>query len=308
MIADASVALVDGPWEHQFVSANGSRFHVATLGPDDGDAPFVVLLHGFPQFWWAWRHQMIALADAGYRVAAIDLRGFGGSDNQPEGYDTPSLVRDVVGVIRSLGESSAVVVGHGLGASIAWSMPGLAPDATRAVAAVAGAHPRIARSRGRSMAGPGVASMFLKFQIPWLPESRLTGSDLVERLLRRWGANPEWISADDAELYRQVMTIPFSAHCSMEYYRWFARSAWRMDGRRWLAQIDDPIAVPVLQVHGEVDRCVRPDSVRADAKGSPAGLVSGPYRFESVAGAGHFVPEETPAELNAILLDWLASL
>ena len=67
---DASSVLIDGPWEHRFVAANGARFHVAELG----EGPLVVLLHGFPQFWWAWRHQLTALSEAGYRVAAIDLR------------------------------------------------------------------------------------------------------------------------------------------------------------------------------------------------------------------------------------------
>jgi len=79
---DASSVLIDGPWEHKFVSANGARFHVAELG----EGPLVVLLHGFPQFWWAWRDQLTALAEAGYRAAAIDLRGFGASDKPPRGY------------------------------------------------------------------------------------------------------------------------------------------------------------------------------------------------------------------------------
>ena len=84
MSVDAAFVNIDGPWEHRYVSANGARFHVAEIG----DGPLVVMLHGFPQFWYAWRHQMVALAHAGYRVAAMDLRGFGGSDKPPRGYDT----------------------------------------------------------------------------------------------------------------------------------------------------------------------------------------------------------------------------
>ena len=100
MSTDASSVLIDGPWQHRFVSANGARFHVA----EQGEGPLVLLLHGFPQFWWAWRHQMPALADAGYRVAAMDLRGYGASDKPPRGYDTFTLAADVASVIRSLGE------------------------------------------------------------------------------------------------------------------------------------------------------------------------------------------------------------
>jgi pimeloyl-ACP methyl ester carboxylesterase len=110
VIADFSDLLYEGPWEHRFVSANGARFHVAVAGSDSPRAPLVVLLHSFPQMWWAWRHQLPALAADGYRVAALDLRGFGASDKPPLGYDLPNLSRDVAGVIRTLGSMLAVVV------------------------------------------------------------------------------------------------------------------------------------------------------------------------------------------------------
>ncbi|MCX6431896.1 MAG: alpha/beta fold hydrolase, partial [Actinobacteria bacterium] len=84
-----------GPWTHRDVAANGARFHVA----DIGDGPAVVLLHGFPTFWWTWRHQLTALAAAGYRAIAMDLRGYGGSDHPPEGYDPRTLSADIAGVI-----------------------------------------------------------------------------------------------------------------------------------------------------------------------------------------------------------------
>ncbi|MEK8227509.1 alpha/beta fold hydrolase [Oerskovia sp. M15] len=117
--SDFSAALVDGPWRHEFVPANGARFHVALTGPESrgsgSGAPLVLLLHSFPQFWWAWRHQLEALGEAGYRVAAMDLRGTGASDKPPIGYDAPTRTRDVAGVVRSLGADRAVVVGHGTG-------------------------------------------------------------------------------------------------------------------------------------------------------------------------------------------------
>ena len=93
------------------VAANGARFHVALVG----DGPLVLFLHGFPEFWWAWRHQLPAVAAAGYCAAAMDLRGYGASDKPPRGYDLSTLAADVAGVIRSLGARDAVVVGHGWG-------------------------------------------------------------------------------------------------------------------------------------------------------------------------------------------------
>ena len=116
-----------GPWTHRDVAANGARFHVV----DIGDGPAVLLLHGFPTFWWTWRRQLIALADAGYRAIAMDLRGYGGSDHPPEGYDPRTMAADVAGVIRCLGEPEAVVVGHGWGGVGAWSTAVLEPEVVR---------------------------------------------------------------------------------------------------------------------------------------------------------------------------------
>ena len=92
---------IPGPWQHRHVAANGARFHVAEAGPADG--PLVLLLHGFPEFWWAWRDQLPALAAAGYRAVAMDLRGYGGSDKTPDGYDPVTLAQDVSGVVKALG-------------------------------------------------------------------------------------------------------------------------------------------------------------------------------------------------------------
>ena len=113
---DSAELAVEGPWQHRFVAANGARFHVVVAGPDDRDAPLVVLLHDLLQYWWAWHHQLTDLAAAGYRVAAMDLRGTGGSDKPPHGYDTPTMATDVARVIRSLGADRCVLVGSGTGA------------------------------------------------------------------------------------------------------------------------------------------------------------------------------------------------
>ena len=88
--------LLDGPWRHQDVAANGIRFHVAIGEHFNPRQPLVLLLHGFGEFWWAWRHQMAALAEAGYRACAMDLRGYGASDKPPRGYDTRTSATDVM--------------------------------------------------------------------------------------------------------------------------------------------------------------------------------------------------------------------
>src|SRR5258708_36004845 len=104
MASDLSPVYVEGAWTHREVSANGARFHVVELG----DGPLALFLHGFPQFWWTWREPLTAFADAGYRAVALDLRGLGGSDQPPRGYDPLTATLGVAGVIRAPRESKAV--------------------------------------------------------------------------------------------------------------------------------------------------------------------------------------------------------
>ena len=134
---DAAIA-TPGPWNHRNVSANGARFHVVEMG----SGPAILLLHGFPSFWWTWRELIAPLAESGYRVIAMDLRGYGGSDHPPQGYDPTTLARDCVSVIRSLGEVRATVIGHGIGSVIGWTMAAQSPEAVAALVSVTGAHPK----------------------------------------------------------------------------------------------------------------------------------------------------------------------
>jgi len=302
MSNDASSVLIEGPWEHRFVSANGARFHVAELG----EGPLVVLLHGFPQFWWAWRRQLTALSDAGYRVAAIDLRGYGASDKPPRGYDTFTLAADVASIVRSLGEGSATIVGHGWGGWIAWSMPTMQPAVTSAVATLGMPHPLVLRHASVSNLAQIRANAYLAgLQRPFVPEHQMGKSPAyVEHLLSAWSApRGGWPSRDVAKRYADAMALPFVAHSAAEYYRWVVRSQWRLDGRRFAQRLDSLITVPVIALHGDQDRAVIP----ALAARSSA-YCRGPFENHLIAGAGHFLPEEAPDAVNTHLLRWLGGL
>src|SRR5258708_17908505 len=98
---------LDGPWSHRSVSANGTRFHIA----ENGDGPLVLLLHGFPEFWWTWRRQLNSLSQAGFRVVAPDLRGYGGSDKPPPGYDLVPAASDAPGPSPPPRAANSAVVG-----------------------------------------------------------------------------------------------------------------------------------------------------------------------------------------------------
>lgn len=292
------VVRADGPWSHRDVAANGSRFHVAELG----EGPLVVLLHGFAMFWWTWRRQLGALAGAGYRAVAMDLRGYGGSDHPPHGYDPFTLASDVAGVIRSLGESSAVVVGHGVGGLVAWTLGTRHADVTTGVVAVGSSHPVAMRHAVRADPAQRRALRYVTgYQRPFWPEHQLTARDgaMVARLLRERSATADWPSGPECDVYRAAMLVPATAHCAVEFHRWAVRSIPRRDGRGYAAAMREPVAVPVLQVHGTRDPHVLPASLAGTED-----LVDAPYE-QLWLDCGHVPHEETPAEFSAGLLGWL---
>jgi pimeloyl-ACP methyl ester carboxylesterase len=225
---------VDGPWRHRTVRANGIALHVAELG----SGPLVLLLHGFPQFWWTWHRQLRDLADAGYRAVAVDLRGFGASDKPPRGYDTPNLANDIGSLVSALGENDAVVVGSDLGGMLAWTMAATRPELVRGVVVLGAAHPlRLRTAIGSERAQRRASRYALRtFQVPRRPEHLLArDSDWVRSLFETW-SGPAWRAGSsydaDVERYAQAMRIHPAYYCAAEYFRWLVRSLPRKDGRR----------------------------------------------------------------------------
>jgi len=268
----------------------------------------VILLHGFPEFWWSWRHQLPALAAAGMRAVAVDLRGYGDSDKPPRGYDLWTLSGDVAGLIRALGERQADLVGQDWGGIIGWCTAALHPRAVRSVTALGAAHPRaMGQALLRNPAQRSAARHLATFQVPWLPERDLArdGAVLVEHILRD-GAGPRWRTSSEfasvARRYREAMLIPAAAHCALEYYRWVGRSQFRFDGRRFSRAVDRAARVPVLQLHGADDPYVLERTARRSARWAGDG-----YRYEVLPGVGHFVAQEAPEHTTSLLTEFLLS-
>ncbi|WP_371578343.1 alpha/beta fold hydrolase [Streptomyces sp. NBC_01314] len=283
---------------HRDVAANGARFHIAEVG----DGPLVLLLHGFPQFWWTWRHQLVALADAGFRAVAMDLRGVGGSDRTPRGYDPANLALDITGVVRSLGEPDAALVGHDLGGYLAWTAAVMRPKLVRRLAVSSMPHPRRWRSAMLSDVKQTSAGSYIwGFQRPWIPERQLTADDgaLVGRLIRDW-SGPRLPDDEAVEAYRRAMCIPSTAHCSIEPYRWMVRSLARPDGIQFNRRMKRPVRVPTLHLHGSLDPVMRTRSAAGSGE-----YVEAPYRWRLFDGLGHFPHEEDPVAFSAELINWL---
>ncbi len=303
-VVDESCVLVDGPWTHRFVGANGSRFHVVEAGA----GPLVLFLHGFPEFWWAWHEILPAVADAGYRAVAVDLRGYGASDKPPRGYDGYTLAADVAGLIRALGERNAVVVGAGAGGLIGWTAACFHPRLVRRLVVLAAPHPL--RLRAAIFADPrgqfAAATPALRFQLPRY-EHVLTRDNaaMVGHFLHQWGG-PAWVNSHAFDEYaarcREAMRIPQAAFCAMEGYRWAFRSVLRLHGYRFVKLMQKPLVTPTLQLHGELDRASLPRTAQGSGR-----YVIAPYEWRMLDGLGHFPHVESPDLVLSEVLRWAKS-
>lgn len=318
---------------HRNVATNGIRLHIA----EAGEGPLVVLCHGFPESWYSWRHQLQALAEAGYHAVAPDMRGYGRTSRPVDvaAYTTPQLVGDVVGLVQALGEERAVVVGHDWGAPVAWHAALLRPDMFRGVVALSVPYrPRgpiglIAGLRAIFGDGSNGTHYMLHFQEPGVaeaeleadvraalrgflyaasgdapPDERFSGfmapGQSVMDVLTQPEKLPPWISEDDIDVYAgEFERTGFIG--GLNWYR-AADLSWEHLSPFAGARID----VPALFVAGDEDVVVksRPEAVEHLPAGVP-GLVRPPVLLP---GCGHWTQQERAGEVNELLLEFLAGL
>lgn len=273
------------------------RFTAHAAGPEDGR--LVLLLHGFPQSSFEWRHQMAALAAAGYRAVAYDQRGYS-PGARPEGlehYRMEHLVADVLAVADELAAHRFDLVGHDWGGAVAWLVAAHYPQRVRTLTSVSTPHPA---AFAAAIAGGDPDQLAKSSYIEML---RKEGA-AEEALLSGEGAGLRGVLAatghpdpDGTEEYVKLLTEPGALTAALNWYR--AVSVSEAAGR---SAGGAKIEVPTLFVWGDADAALG----RVAAEGSAA-FVEGPYRFEPLAGVGHWIPEEVPDQLNRLLLEHLSS-
>lgn len=274
------------------VATNGIELNVAVAGPTGADAPVVLLLHGFPDSWHVWRHQIGVLADAGFRVIAPDLRGFGESDRPTDvaGYRMPVLVADVAGVLDHFGVTKAAVVGHDWGAGLAWQVAFRLPERVERLAVISVGH-------GGASVAAGVSQRRLSWYMLWLlfpgvAEERLPADDW--RWFREWA----WDGRANQHCERQVADLsrPGALTAALNWYR-----ANISPSRFVETQVPDGPLVhcPTLGVWSTADPFLGEEQLTGSER-----FVRGGWRYERLT-AGHWVPVDAPDELAAVLLDFL---
>ena len=279
---------------HRWVDVHGLHLHCV----EAGTGPLVVLLHGFPEFWYAWRHQIPALAAAGYRVVAPDLPGYNTSDKPPRvrDYRPRVLVQDVADLIVALGADSAAVAGHDWGGALAWLLAMQHPERVERLVVLNAPHPIRFLKGLRSPRQLRRSWYMLAFQLPWLPERLLATRDFqaLRLALRRQPTQPGAFTAQDIDRYVAAAAQPGAMRAAINYYR----AAFRANP---LAQAHSlrPVDTPTLIIWGDQDRYLGRELAEPDPAWVPD------VRVERITEASHWVQADAPERVNQLMLDFL---
>jgi pimeloyl-ACP methyl ester carboxylesterase len=276
---------------HHDADLDAVRLHYV----EAGEGPLVVLLHGFPEFWYTWRNQIVPLAEAGFRVVAPDLRGFNRS-SKPEGvrsYGIRTVVEDVAGLITACGFERAHVVGHDFGAGLAWSFAMTHPEMVDRVAVLNGPHPQRLIEAMKDPVQLAKSWYVFFFQIPWLAEAvaRLDDFALFTRSLREEPLREGAYSREDIALYVEALNQPGALEAMLGYYRAMFRPGTQIEIR--------PILAPVLALWGVDDKHLGRELARPDPKLVPDATV------HYLDHATHWIQHDQPERVNELLIEFL---
>jgi pimeloyl-ACP methyl ester carboxylesterase len=282
-----------------FVELPDVNLHVVQAGPEDG--PLLILLHGFPEFWYGWRHQIGRFADNGYQVWAPDQRGYNLSD-KPSGvsaYHIDTLARDVIGLIAAAGHKQAYVVGHDWGAAVAWHIATVHPEKVKKLGILNVPHPTVMiQSLRKSLSQLRKSWYIFFFQIPWLPEWGLGRKDAqgAIELLRRSGKQ-DTFTDNEIDRYREAWTQPGVWTAMINWYRSSIRSGF---GNTFRSLSELPrISVPTLMLWGKQDVALGHEMAQPSIDLCEKG------KLIFLEEATHWVQHDEYEEVNRALLEFI---
>ncbi|MFQ5418834.1 MAG: alpha/beta fold hydrolase [Anaerolineae bacterium] len=285
--------MIKTPLTHEYIETNGIRLHVVQAGPADG--PLLILLHGFPEYWQGWRHQIDALAQAGLRVWIPDQRGYNLSD-KPKGtaaYNLDELAADVIGLIDAAGEEKALLAGHDWGAAVTWWTANKYPERLHRIGVLNVPHHAVMnRHLRQSRAQLRKSWYMLFFQLPWLPELALrAGNWAGGRRMMKSSSLPHTFSAEDLDSYQQAWAQPGAITGMINWYRAIMRKPpQRLPSLR--------ISVPTLMIWGKQDVALGAEMAQPSIELCDDG------RLVFIEEATHWVQHDAPEQVNQLLLDF----
>jgi pimeloyl-ACP methyl ester carboxylesterase len=286
-------SIIEG-WEHQFVITNRIRLHYVTQGEGD----LVILLHGFPEFWYSWRHQIPALSRH-FKVVVPDLRGYNYSDKPLTGYDLDTLSEDIRGLIQGLGYKTAHIAGHDWGGAIAWHLAQKFPQVLNRLAILNAPHPQKFIQALSSNIDQIRRSWYLfAFQIPAIPEWIIQQNlkNFVLDIFRNQAVRKGAFTAEDNQIYQEALEKPGVLASALNYYRNF------FNPQQWLQQSispTSPIDVPTLILWGEDDSFLSKQLTEGMEK-----LIKAPFKLKFIPQCGHWIQQEVPQTVNRELVNF----
>ena len=286
---------MEAGWTDGTRRVNGLLLHVVEAGPADG--PLLILLHGFPEFWWGWRHQITPLAEQGYHVVVPDMRGYNRSEAPQDvaAYELNTLVADVAALADSYGADRFRLVGHDWGGIVAWWTGACHPGRLERLVVMDAPHPDLWTSQALRHPTQALRSTYVAlFQLPWLPEAALGALDFAGlRAMVRGSARTDAFRPGEIDRYVEAWSRPGSLTAMLNYYR----------ALRERRAPDQPsrIAPPTLVLWGEKDSFLEHHVARAALDLCEDG------RLLIVEGATHWLHLEEPARVNAELIHFLGA-
>jgi pimeloyl-ACP methyl ester carboxylesterase len=276
---------------HRYVTARGVRFHIAETGPADGEP--VVLLHGFPQHWYVWRHVLPHIST--YRVLALDLRGFGWSEAPKHGYSTGNLAEDVIAILDELGIDKAAIVGHDWGGWVGFAAAVRHPERVRALVSVNMTHLWPVHRQVL----PNLWRMWHTALLEHPPIGRLVlrHTGFAAFLLRHWSGDQTLWEREDARVYTDLMRDPARARAGEQVH---AAYVWREIFGHPLGRYRKArLSMPTLIIGGDRDAVIPPAVLEGGERHADD------LRVVVLPGGGHLLPEERPEEVAEALMDFL---
>jgi epoxide hydrolase 4 len=282
-------------WNHHFIEANRVRLHYV----EQGEGDLVVLLHGFPEFWYSWRYQIPVLARH-FKVVVPDLRGYNDSDKPATGYDLETLTEDVRCLIENLGYRCAHVIGHDLGGAIAWNLAQKFPQSIDRLGILNAPHPqRFLQNLAGNFDQVQRSWYMFAAQVPFVPEWLIQNNlrEFVVNAFRQQAVRKGAFTIEHSRLYQAALEKPGAIVAALNYYRQMVTpGAWLQS---WL-KTPSLIQAPTLVLWGEEDSLLSRQWVQDLEK-----LVAAPFALKPVPDCGHWIQQEAPQTVNRELLLFL---